>query len=142
MAVIPEAVSGDTFTASQANSPFYLESATYDSTADTLEITVGPGRVDFDDGTPLFETTSNSTVQVTSPAASETYYVYVAGSGLSARTGSAAGRGEVRLGAVTTASDKTVDQVDDLRGLLPVPYRAIADYIREEALRMALVFGG
>jgi hypothetical protein len=139
MAVIPEAASGDTFTAAQANSPFYVESAAYDSSADTLNITVGPGRVDFDDGSTVYEQTADQTVTVAGPAASETYYVYVAASGVSARTGSTAGIGEIRLGSVTLASDKTVDSVDDLRGLLPVPYEAVRDQAQTDAFVFGLV---
>lgn len=109
------------------NEPFHITDATsYDGTNDDLNIVVGPGRADFGSGA-FVEKLSDTTVTVSAPAASTTYYVFLRRDGTFRTSTSSARNGDARLGSVTTASDKTVSSRDDLRGIL-VPSAETLDH--------------
>lgn len=124
MAVVPEKSGGDNWTADDANQGFHVKSVVYDSTNDELDITVGPGRVDWG-GDNITEFTADQVINVAAPATNTTYYVYVESddtfhtSTSATYDGSAANA--VRLASVATGADVSTLTRTDLRGILPIP---------------------
>lgn len=122
MATVPLREENDSFGHEEANCPFAIETAIYDSGNDELDVSVGQGRYDFGDGT-TFEQTATTITSFSAPAASTTYYVYIdynAGAPkVTINTTSTATPGQIRIGSVVTDGSKNVSSTSDLRGLLP-----------------------
>jgi hypothetical protein len=115
------------------NEPFQIRAQNWVATpSNRLEITIGPGRLDFSDTTTvrLGIIPYGATVLATfpSPAANTTYYVFIKqnnnnpmlGTDFDIRTTPIPAFGEVRIGSVTTPSAFGACTRSDLRGLLPV----------------------
>lgn len=118
MATVPAKATGGAFSHEDANQPFWVSSVTYDSTNDRMVITVGPGRIDWNNGTVL-EYTANQTIYHNAPAVSTTYHVHLRTSGVVVTTSALDTSGGVRLAQYVVGATKPEITLTDKRGLLP-----------------------
>jgi hypothetical protein len=108
--------------------PFYLHSATYDSTNDKIDATLGPGISDFLQ--TIITKTVDTVYSIPTPAVNTSYYIYIKSDGtFTHNTTGAEVDGAVKLWIVATGSTVDAITTTDQRGRVSGSAQAVKDLL-------------